>query len=380
MNNRRTIDTRRLKDIGLHIARRLGLFALARHITRGGLRILCYHGFELEDETGFRPKLFMRPGDFEGRMALLAAAGYPVLPLQEALDRLARGTLPQSAVVITIDDGFHSVRAAAAPILKRFGFPATVYVTTYYVDKHAPIFRLAVGYIVAFSPRMRIECGPRPWLPGGELRLDNDDARARLVDDIVEYGEQRCTEDERQRICRELAALLLIDYDALRRTRLVSLMDREELLELKQFDIDVQLHTHRHRFPLDESAATKEIADNRRAMRELVGRERFEHFCYPSGVYDPIQWPWLSDMGIASATTCEAGLNYRDTPRFRLQRFLDDSLVSPITFEAEMSGFLEIARRCRTHIKRLHSRIVSAMTPPRGPIEERVGHSQAELL
>ena len=51
--------SRAIKVTVLHVCRWLGFFALARRLTRDRLRILCYHGFELQDESSFRPKLFM---------------------------------------------------------------------------------------------------------------------------------------------------------------------------------------------------------------------------------------------------------------------------------------------------------------------------------
>jgi len=346
-----------LKDIALHISKRAGLFVLARRLTGRGLRILCYHAFELGDERRFRPRLFIAFADFTKRMELLARGRYPVLPLGEALDRMAQHTLPPSAVVITIDDGFHGVRWRAAEILKRYGFPATTYLTTYYVEKDAPIFRLVVRYMFFHTTVQRIERDPRPWLPDGVMDLRTADARAGWEEAVIAFGEQRCTEDGRQQICRELGDLLKVDYGRIRQARILSLMDQEELLELKAYGVDVQLHTHRHRFPVDDKvAAESELADNRRALQRLLGEQTFQHFCYPSGCYEPTQWPWLAEAGVRSATTCEPGLNYTDTPRFQLRRFLDSSEVSAITFEAELSGYLELARRCRTFVRGLSRR------------------------
>jgi peptidoglycan/xylan/chitin deacetylase (PgdA/CDA1 family) len=142
-----------------------------------------------------------------------------------------------------------------------------------------------------------------------------------------------------------------VDWCWLRSARLVTLMDRQQLADLRQYGIDVQLHTHRHRFPpADQTTAEKEIADNRGALTGLIGDRRFEHLCYPSGVYDRSQWNWLASAGIRSATTCEAGFNYTNTPAFGLRRFLDDSTISAITFEAELCGFLELFRRVRARL------------------------------
>ena len=57
----------RPKIIFLFLCKALGLFRLAHWSTRGRLKILCYHGFELLDETRFRPQLFITLAQFEQR-------------------------------------------------------------------------------------------------------------------------------------------------------------------------------------------------------------------------------------------------------------------------------------------------------------------------
>src|SRR5262245_63651185 len=98
-----------LKRAFLHLSKHLGLFHLARYFTRRGLRILCYHGFSLRGEAGFRPTLFIEEETFRRRLASLASHRFPVIGLREAMTALERDTLPRAATVITVDDGFYSV-------------------------------------------------------------------------------------------------------------------------------------------------------------------------------------------------------------------------------------------------------------------------------
>ena len=126
----------------------LGLFSLARHFTRRGLRVLCYHGFSLQDEHVWRPNLFITVKIFERRLQYLRDNSYTVLSLKEAMQALDAGTLPEGATVITIDDGFYSAYAIACGALAAKEFPATLYLTTYYHEKGTPIFRLAVSYLL----------------------------------------------------------------------------------------------------------------------------------------------------------------------------------------------------------------------------------------
>jgi peptidoglycan/xylan/chitin deacetylase (PgdA/CDA1 family) len=100
---------------------------------------------------------------------------------------------------------------------------------------------------------------------------------------------------------------------------------------------DIQLHTHRHRAPLDRELFLREIADNRHSIQAMTGL-RPSHFCYPSGVYDLRFLPWLRESDIISATTCETGFASRSSNQLLLPRFLDNAALSSIEFESWLTG------------------------------------------
>jgi peptidoglycan/xylan/chitin deacetylase (PgdA/CDA1 family) len=66
----------------------------------------------------------------EQRLGILRAGDYNVL-LGEALQRLFAKELPPRSVSITFDNGTYDFYKQAYPILKRYGFPVTVYQTTF---------------------------------------------------------------------------------------------------------------------------------------------------------------------------------------------------------------------------------------------------------
>jgi len=70
------------------------------------------------------------PRRFDAQMSVLARRGYRVLSLADALKRRDEGALPADAVVITFDDGFADCVQHAAPVLRRFGFPATFFLVS----------------------------------------------------------------------------------------------------------------------------------------------------------------------------------------------------------------------------------------------------------
>ena len=94
--------------------------------TSPAIRVLTYHRFGASQRDPF----CVSASVFAKHVAWLATKQLAVsLPDVEAFVR-GEKTLPQDAVLISIDDGFRSVAKIALPILRDYGIPAAVYVTT----------------------------------------------------------------------------------------------------------------------------------------------------------------------------------------------------------------------------------------------------------
>jgi len=95
----------------------------------GGTRILMYHAF---GHPGEFPSRYVVPARrFARQMAWLKWRRYHVLRLEDFLrDQRAHRLPPARALVITIDDGYADNRAIAYPILRRYGFPATIFLVS----------------------------------------------------------------------------------------------------------------------------------------------------------------------------------------------------------------------------------------------------------
>jgi peptidoglycan/xylan/chitin deacetylase (PgdA/CDA1 family) len=340
---------RTLKLALLHASKRLGLFRFARSWSAESLRILCYHGFALAGESRFRPKLFLEPETFARRLDTLMAAGFPVLGLESALEALRRGELPGGATVITVDDGFHSFYAKAWPELRKRSLPATVYITTYYAVKEKPVFRLVVQLMLWRTRASSLDVAGLAGESAGVVALESDEARDRAAETIWADAERHLDDDGREALLEELGRRLDVDYGEIVRSRILHLMTRAEIRELAGSGADVQLHAHRHVLPVDPAGFAEEVEANRAVLEPLAGRP-LRHFCYPSGVWSKSHWPLLEKAEIASATTCDPGLNFAETPRFGLRRFVDGEDVSDIEFEAELTGYSDLLRRVRDRL------------------------------
>jgi peptidoglycan/xylan/chitin deacetylase (PgdA/CDA1 family) len=100
--------------------------------------VLTFHAIDAQPSLiSFRPRLFQRG------MARLYDSGYRTLSLLEVADCLRRGLLfPDRSFAITFDDGYQSVYAQAFPILQRYGFSATVFLTVGEQGKRTLLERL----------------------------------------------------------------------------------------------------------------------------------------------------------------------------------------------------------------------------------------------
>jgi peptidoglycan/xylan/chitin deacetylase (PgdA/CDA1 family) len=336
-----------VKLLLLFVCRSIGLFRLAQWLTRDKLKILCYHGFALADEAKFRPKMFIEAKLFEQRLATIQRYRLRVLPLDEAVEKLYSRSLPKHAVAITIDDGLHSVRELAVPRLQHYGFAATVYVTTYYVEHPNPVFRLAVQYMFWKTRKRELVLNNVFWSADKTVDLSDPALKDRTAWDCINYGERQCSEEARVAMCETLGHLLEVPYAEIVRSRILHLMTPDELRSLAAANVSIELHTHRHTFPSDDpSRAQREIVDNRAAFKRWLDVDA-RHFCYPSGVYEERQWEWLNALAVKSSTTCDPGLNSPETPRHGLRRFLDGQNIHQLEFEAALTGFADLLRALR---------------------------------
>lgn len=305
------------------------------------LLVLCYHGISQCDEHEWSPALYLSPELFEARLRILAGEGYKVLPLGEAMERLRAKSLPPRSVVITFDDGFSDFHSAAFPLLLKYGFPATVYLTTYYVHLGRPVFNLIVPYML-WRQRER-GSGPNPalgWDEPPDLATAGGREKAWAPISMI-AASRNLSGAARDDLAAEVAAHLGVDYRDLQKTRLLGLMNTTETAEVARRGIDIELHTHRHRTPEDAGLFLREISENRSNIMEITGR-RADHFCYPSGVHRARMLPLLRQTEVLSATTCEPGMALASADPLLTPRLLDQQDMPELVFRSWLSGMGEL--------------------------------------
>lgn len=249
--------------------------------------ILMYHRVTNE----FRSPLAVSPERFKRQLAYICEH-YQVVPLREMVARLGVDeplTAPLAA--ITFDDGYRDNLEIAAPILRQFGVPATLF----------------------FAPGPQELGRPFWWDLMDAIGLTDESALERLKElPYVEFQEmvtEAIAELRPQRVT-ELVKRLYLTWD--------------EVREWMGLGMGIGAHTLTHPIlsRLTEEQARWEIFQSR-AVIERQGGKAIDLFSYPNGRAEDFTAETtaiLRDEGFRAACTTIKGWNDRETDPLRLRR------------------------------------------------------------
>jgi len=280
--------------------------------ARARLSILIYHRVLPESDT-FN-QWDVTAAEFELQMDLLAGHFSP-LPLTEAVERLATGSLPARAVCVTFDDGYVDNAEVALPILRKHKVPATFFVATGYLDGGRM-------WNDTVCESIRVLAAPTLDLTRwglGTFELDSDVARRSAIAAILPAFKYlpAAERDTRAAQLGELAGV----------PRQSKLMMREEQVRaLHGAGMEIGAHTVTHPILLNTApdVARREIAESRSRLGEIV-RQPVHLFAYPNGKpgvdYGPEHVTMVRDAGFKAAVSTGWGVASAQSDRFQLPRF-----------------------------------------------------------
>lgn len=107
--------------------------------------ILMYHRFGYKGGS-----LFVTPGNFEKQMAYLKDNNYKVISLNKLVESTKENKkFHHKTVVITIDDGYEDNYTYAYPILKKYDYPATVFIVAGFIGEEKDFMNWKQARIMA---------------------------------------------------------------------------------------------------------------------------------------------------------------------------------------------------------------------------------------
>ncbi|MCK9355995.1 MAG: polysaccharide deacetylase family protein [Dehalococcoidia bacterium] len=302
-----------LQRLGADILGTLRVFdlysSLRARVRQPGAAIFMYHSVHPAPPPWLRN--VVSPSVFEQEMDSIARFGN-VVPLEWLVARLADGkSIQPRTLCITFDDGYRNNLQYAWPVLRKRSLPATVFVTTGWLEADPWFSRLS--HALYTTTQNSVDA------PGlGRQPLASEYIRLRAIRRICVHLHQ-LSPGERESTTARLLSAMEGTVPASSRERLMLTWD--EAIELQQNGISIGAHTVSHpvltALPRDEARA--EIALSRRAIEEHL-RAECRVFAYPYGAFSSDTTRLVRDSGFSAAVTTVARFTTAASDLFALSR------------------------------------------------------------
>ena len=250
---------------------------------------------------------------FTWQMELLARC-FNVLSLRDALAAIDSGRVPPRAVCITFDDGYRSVHDLALPVLRRLGLPATVFVSSGYVDGRN-MWNDRIVEAVETLPAEELDLAEFGL---GVYSLRTIPERTATLGSLTEASKY-LPPQERSRLVGRLQTLVG------ERASEGLMLTPEMVVNLDRHGIEIGAHTVTHPIltSLDDASAMQEIRDSKRELEAIVGKP-VTMFAYPNGKvgkdFDQRHVAMVREAGFQAAFTTAVGAITRHHDRYQLPR------------------------------------------------------------
>lgn len=329
------------KRVALILLKAAGFNRMARHLMRRYFRILAYHGVDdhhdpIANFDGFQ----VSPGVFREQMDVLAKH-YTVWPLTRIVRGVLDGAeLPDNLVALTFDDGYHNNLRVAAPILKEYGFQATFFVTTGFIDGTHQAWWYRLRSAIAATRQTSVT---RRGVP---MHLGSCADRIRAILQW-EHDLKNLRDHQRQ----EIMASLLVELEEESPVCLYPFMSWSDVRALVEDGFDVAPHTisHSNLGAEDGVVMAREICFSMKRIQEEIGCVA-PAYAYPYGGLKAVNEKVrniLADEGISCAVTAVPGMNDRKSDLYLLKRFNITGNHGALSFDAVLAG-LRLLHRARS--------------------------------
>lgn len=268
--------------------------------------IAMYHGIcEYQSDRIGPWKYAVSPSEFEDQIRYLSK-NYEITTPDGLLDEHDHG---KSLAVITFDDGYKNNLTNAVPVLEEYEVPATIYISTGFIDGGVP-------YEFGLSSAIREKESIHISVSGKDLDYDlrSRSSERKAFQEIKQVAKK--SPDAREELSEKLSTAGVS----------VSMLESEEIRELGEHPlVTVGAHGYRH-LPLaslSDEILREEIDKCTTDLERILGHKA-SHFSYPYGSNDETVREVVQNAGYETAVaTNPSYIGLQDIPqnKFRLPRF-----------------------------------------------------------
>jgi peptidoglycan/xylan/chitin deacetylase (PgdA/CDA1 family) len=295
-----------------------GHAARLRRVQGPKFVVLCYHRV---GSGGVPFYSNLDPAVFEAQVRFLRRA-YRIVTLDEMCRELEDGGPAGQAIAITFDDGYRDVYTHAFPVLRRYGVPATVYLTAAAIETGEISW-----YDRIFVLAMSTQCGTLELNgnPPRQFTLTSRESRLHAATEIVR-ALRGYSNRERGAACAALEQSAHLPASAWEPKD--RMLNWDHVREMQGAGISFGAHTMSHPVvsQLAGSERRFELGDSKRLLESRL-QSPVGHFAFPFGSpsdIDAESCAWMPHYGYRSAVSTVWGVNTPETPKYLLRRIGGD--------------------------------------------------------
>lgn len=317
---------------------------LRKRNSKGKGVILTYHRisdygseknntvFHSKFEIGITKKLF------EIQMKYIRNKMCPI-SLQEMVSLIYKGKkIPDHAVAITFDDGYHDVYENAFPILKKFQIPATIFILPQNIgntnllwwDKLAEILRKTQKRSLELrSIQSRIESHSDSNRSFGlKSNQEKSVAMSFLNEWFMNMPQEKVALG--MELLQEELGVEEVDIE-----KAHIMLTWEQVTEMSEWGISMEAHTLSHPdvTKMESIKLQKELEESKRTVEDRTNRKVFG-FAYPYGFYNERTIEILKETGFEYAVTGDIGVVTRESNPYCLNRINVPQRLFPLYIHA----------------------------------------------
>jgi peptidoglycan/xylan/chitin deacetylase (PgdA/CDA1 family) len=295
------------------------VFALARVMSAGMVRILMYHNF-------------CGPGDTDAAAVSVTAVRsqlaylrrhFRVVPLARAIEQLKSGKQFENCMVaLTIDDGRRNCYEFLFPLLVEFAIPATFFVVSSFIAREDWVWTDKVLWL-SEEPSRPDELSPgkieRLFAILNQMRPETRDARIAAI--AASMG-------------------VSIPKEAPPKYASCSWGELREMADSGLVEIGSHTATHPILASITDEESWHELTVSRSQIEEGLGRQ-INSFCFPNGKrgdYRPSQVRQIMDAGYTSAVVARPGMVANQANPYELPRIGVSGHSDGISFSKNLDG------------------------------------------
>jgi peptidoglycan/xylan/chitin deacetylase (PgdA/CDA1 family) len=260
-----------LKSTLINFFEACGILRISRYANRYHPMILMYHRI-LNDPMvpGISPEIFAQHLNYLKKH-------FRVVAMNQMVDELQSNTIQPYTVAITFDDGHEDFYTNAWPLLQQHKLPASLYITTGFIDKQCWLWPDLLRYLVINTP-----CNTAYITGIGQLSFNKEQA----LNTWNTIGDYCLTLDalKRDKFLTELSTQLYLQIPAQPQAPFAPL-SWDQLRAMHAQGLDVGSHSVSHPIlsQLTEADLISELSVSRQRIQYELGTPP-TGTCYPNGM------------------------------------------------------------------------------------------------